>query len=180
MSIAIQKSLGVKGCALWKLDEKGDAGENPNVDNVSIQLPSIELETTSITLMGTLDVPDVSRIGNLQLSATIPLDVPKAMELCELGKVVKWMITWASMVYDAKSGTTTPKSFKVVAHGFVTSIPNAEVNAGAENTGDVTMNLISISKTNITDGKVEYEIDRGKGIFKVKGDDLIGKISSLY
>ena len=102
MSIAIQKSLGVKGCALWKLDDEGKAGENPNVDNVSIQLPSIELETTSITLMGTLDVPDVTRIGNLQLSATIPLDVPEAMKLCELGKVVKWMVTWASMVYDAK------------------------------------------------------------------------------
>ena len=99
------------------------------------------------------------------------------MELCELGKVVKWMVTWASMTYDAESGTTTPKSFRVMASGFVTSIPNAEVNAGAENTGDV---LISISKTNITDGRVEYEIDRGKGIFKVKGRDLIGKISSLY
>ena len=180
MSIAIQKSLGIKGCALWKLNDAGEPGTNPNVDNVSIQLPSIELETTSITLMGTLDVPDVSRIGNLQLSATIPLDVPEAMELCELGKVVKWMVTWASMVYDAESGTTTPKSFRVMASGFVTSIPNAEVNAGAENTGDVTMNLITISKTNITDGRVEYEIDRGKGIFKVKGDDLIGKISSLY
>ena len=180
MSIAIQKSLGVKGCALWKLDDEGKAGGNPNVDNVSIQLPSIELETTSITLMGTLDVPDVTRIGNLQLSATIPLDVPEAMKLCELGKVVKWMVTWASMVYDAKSGTTTPKSFKVMAHGFVTSIPNAEVNAGSENTGSVTMNLIYISKTNLTDNKVEYEIDRGKGIFKVRGDDLIGEIRSLY
>ena len=180
MSIAITKSLGVKGCALWKLDARGEAGEKPNVDNVSIQLPSIELETTSITLMGTLDVPDVSRIGNLQLSATIPLDVKEAMELCELGKVVKWMVTWASMTYNAESGTTTPKAFKVVASGFVTSIPNAEVNAGTENTGDVTMNLISISKTNITDNIVEYEIDRGKGIFKVKGADIISGISSLY
>ena len=180
MSIAITKSLGVKGCALWKLDARGEAGEKPNVDNVSIQLPSIELETTSITLIGTLDVPDVSRIGNLQLSATIPLDVKEAMELCELGKVVKWMVTWASMTYNAESGTTTPKAFKVVASGFVTSIPNAEVNAGTENTGDVTMNLISISKTNITDNIVEYEIDRGRGIFKVKGADIISGISSLY
>ena len=180
MSIAITKSLGIKGCALWKLNDEGKPGANPNVDNVSIQLPSIELETTSITLMGTLDVPDVSRIGNLQLSATIPLDVKEAMELCELGKVVKWMVTWASMTYNAESGTTVPKSFKVMASGFVTSIPNAEVNAGAENTGSVTMNLISISKTNTTDNIVEYEIDRGAGIFRVHGDDLIGKISSLY
>ena len=180
MSIAICKSLGVKGCALWKLDENGATGQNPNVDNVSIQLPSIELETTSINLMGTLDIPDISRIGNLQLSATIPLDVPEAMELCELGKSVRWLITWASMTYNAVTSETTPKAFTVEVSGFVTGIPNAEVNAGAENTGDVTMNLISIKKTNATDGIVEYEIDRGKGIFNVRDKDMIGGISSLY
>lgn len=180
MSIAVTKSLGVKGCALWKVDAEGKRGNNPNVDNVSITLPSIELESTTINLMGSLDVPDLSRIGNLQLSATIPLDVPEARELIELGKPVKWHITWCSQLYDSVTGTTTPKSFLVKVSGFVTSIPNAEVNAGAENTGDVTMNLIAISKENATDNKVEYEIDRGKGIFRVNGEDLIGKFSSLY
>ena len=180
MSIAIIKSLGVRGCALWKLDENGIVGQNPNVDNVSIQLPSIELETTSINLMGTLDIPDISRIGNLQLSATIPLDVPDAMALCELGKSVRWRITWASMTYNAITSETTPKAFIIEVSGFVTGIPNAEVNAGAENTGDVIMNLISIKKTNNTDGIIEYEIDRGKGIFNVRGDDIIGRVSSLY
>lgn len=180
MSVSITKSLGVKGCALWRLDEDGKPGDRPNVDNVSIQLPSIDLETTSITLMGTLDVPDVSRIGNLQLSVTIPLDVPEAMDLCVLGKAERWMITWATMVYNSVSGTTTPKSFRVEVSGFITGIPNAEVNAGAENTGNITMNLISIRKTNATDNEVEYEVDRGNGIFKVRGKDIIGEISSLY
>ena len=81
MSIAIKKGLGVKGCAVWKLDENGKAGENPNVDNVSVTLPSIELETTSINLMGSVDIPDVARIGNMQLSCTTPLDVKEAMDL---------------------------------------------------------------------------------------------------
>lgn len=180
MSVAITKSMGVKGCAVWKLDENGAPGQNPNVDNVSVQIPSIELETTTINLMGSLDVPDMSRIGNLQLSVTIPLDVPEAMELCVLGKSVRWLITWASMTYNAVTSETTPKAFTAEVSGFVTSIPNAEVNSGAENTGDVTMNLISIKKTNTTDKIVEFEIDRGKGIFNVRGQDLIGGISSLY
>ena len=180
MSIAITKSLGVRGCAVWKLDAEGKRGENPNVDNVAGTLPSIELESTTINLMGSLDVPDVSRIGNLQLSVNIPLDVPKAMELCELGKSVQWHITWCSQFYDSVTGATTPKAFRVEVSGFVTSIPNAEINAGAENTGDVTMNLIAIKKINATDNKVEYEIDRGRGIFKVRGDDLIGQFSRLY
>lgn len=180
MSLALVKSLGVKGCAVWKLDAEGKPGENPNVDNVAVTLPSIELESTTINLMGSLDIPDLSRIGNLQLSVNIPLDVPEALELIELGKSVQWHITWCSQFYDSVTGVTTPKAFRVEVSGFVTAIPNAEINAGAENTGDVTMNLIAIKKVNATDNKVEYEIDRGRGIFKVRGDDMIGQFSSLY
>ena len=180
MSIAIQKSLGVKGAAVYKFDANGKVGQIPNVDNVSITLPSIELETSSLQLMGTLDVPDLSRVGNLQLTVNVPLDVPSAMELLEMGKVVKWLITWCSQEYNSVTGETTPKSFTVEASGFITSIPNAEVNAGAENTGDITMNLISYKKTNTTDRLVQFEIDRGKGIFNVLGKDLISQFTSLY
>lgn len=180
MSVALIKSLGVKGCAVWKLDENGVAPAMPNVDNVSVTLPSIDLETTSINLMGTLDVPDVSRVGNLQLTVTVPLDVAGAMDLMEMGKTVKWLITWASMEYNSITGETTPKAFAVEASGFVASIPNAEVNAGAENTGDITLNLVSYKKTNSTDKVVQFEIDRGKGIFRFAGNDLVGAVSSLY
>lgn len=180
MSIAIKKSLGVKGCAIFKLDEDGKAGESPNVDNVPITLPSIELETTTINLMGSLDVPDLSRIGNLQLSATIPIDVPEAMELCELGKTVSWLITWCSQEYNSVTGETVAKSYSVNATGFITSIPNAEVNSGAENTGDITMNLIRYKKNCITDKYVAFEIDRGAGIFKINGNDMYSQFSSLY
>lgn len=180
MSIAIKKSLGVKGCAVWKLDENGATGQNPNVDNVPVTLPAIELETTTINLMGSVDIPDLARIGNLQLTVNIPLDVPEAMELCELGKTVSWLITWCSQEYNAVTGETTPKAYSVNATGFVSAIPNAEVNAGAENTGDITMNLISYKKNNITDKTVPFEIDRGKGIFKVNGRDLYSQFSSLY
>ena len=175
MSVAIVKSLGVRGAAVWKLDDNGTPGQYPNVDNVAITLPSIELETSSLQLMGTLDVPDLSRVGNLQLTVNVPLDVPSAM-----GKVVKWLITWCSQEYNSVTGETTPKSFTVEASGFITSIPNAEVNAGAENTGDITMNLISYKKTNTTDRLVQFEIDRGKGIFNVLGKDLISQFTSLY
>lgn len=180
MSVAIVKSLGVRGASVWKLDDNGTPGQSPNVDNVEITLPSIELETSSLQLMGTLDVPDLSRVGNLQLTVNVPLDVPSAMELLEMGKVVKWLITWCSQEYNSVTGETTPKSFTVEASGFITSIPNAAVNAGAENTGDITMNLISYKKTNKTDRVVQFEIDRGKGIFNVLGRDLIRQFTSLY
>ena len=108
MSVAIVKSLGVRGAAVWKLDDNGTPGQYPNVDNVAITLPSIELETSSLQLMGTLDVPDLSRVGNLQLTVNVPLDIPSAMELLEMGKVVKWLITWCSQEYNSVTGETTP------------------------------------------------------------------------
>ena len=180
MSISIKKGLGIKGVAIFKLDENGKAEEKPNVDNVSVQLPSIELETTTISMMGSLDIPDVSRIGNMQLSCTVPLDVKEAMELCELGKTVSWLITWCSQEYNSTTGETVAKSYSVRATGFITSIPNAEVNAGAEGTGEITMNLIKYKKECISDNYVAFEIDRGAGIFKIKGDDVFAKINSLY
>ena len=180
MSIALKKSTGVKGVAVWKLDENGQPGQNPNVDNVAVTLPSIELETTTISMMGSLDVPDLSRVGNLQLTVNVPLDVPEAMELCELGKTVSWLVTWCSQEYNSVTGETTPKAYSVNATGFISAIPNAEVNAGAENTGDITMNLISYKKTNITDKTIPFEIDRGKGIFRLNGKDLYGQFGNLY
>lgn len=180
MSIAIKKGLGIKGCAVWKLDENGQPGENPNVDNTPVTLPSIELETTSINLMGTVEIPDISRIGNLQLIVSVPLDVKEAMELCELGKTASWMISWCSQEYNSETGETVAKAYKVFASGFITSIPNAEVNSGAENTGEITMNLIKYSKQCISDNYTSFEIDRGRGIFKVNGNNLYDQFSSLY
>lgn len=180
MSIAIKKGLGIKGCAVWKLDENGREGEKPCVDNVSVTLPAIELETTSINLMGSLDVPDVSRIGNMQLSCTVPLDIKEAMDLCDLGKTVSWLITWCSQEYNSTTGETVAKSYSVRATGFITSIPNAEVNAGAENTGEITMNLIKYKKECISDNYVAFEIDRGAGIFKIRGNNIYEQFSKLY
>ena len=179
MSIAIKKGLGVKGCAVWKL-VGGEPGENPNVDNVSVTLPSIELETTTVNLMGSVDIPDISRIGNMQLSVTIPLDVKEALELCELGKTVEWLVTWCSQEYNSTTGETVAKSYSVRATGFITSIPNAEINSGAENTGEVTMNLIKYRKDCISDNYCSFEIDRGAGIFKINGNNLYEQFSKLY
>lgn len=180
MSIAIKKGLGIKGCAVWKLDENGREGEKPCVDNVPVTLPSIELETTSINLMGSVDIPDVSRIGNMQLSCTIPLDVKEAMDLCELGKTTSWLITWCSQEYNSSTGETTAKSYAVRATGFITSIPNSEVNSGAEGTGEITMNLIKYKKECISDNYVAFEIDRGAGIFKIRGNNIYDQFSKLY
>ena len=181
MSTSLVKSLGVKGCSIWKVNGDTDqTTDRPNVDNVSIQLPSIELESTTINLMGSLDVPDISRIGNLQLTATIPVDNSAAMDLIELGKSVKWHIRWVTMEYDSITSVTTPVSYKAIVSGFVTSIPNSEVNAGSEGTADVTMNLISYKKSDLTHNKVIFDIDRGQGVFKFNGKDMISNISSLY
>lgn len=179
--IALTKSLGVKGCAIYALSDAGKPLSNtPIADNVSITLPAIELETNSINLMGTFDVPDVSRLGNMQLTVNVPLDVAASQELFTIGRLARWQITWCSQEYDSITGITAIKSYLVTATGFVTSIPNAEVNQGAENTGDVTMNLVTYSKICTTDRKLIFAIDRGKGKFIINGEDIYAKFNLAY
>lgn len=180
MSTSLVKSLGIKGCSIWKLDENGRPGANPNADNVAISLPSIELESTTINLMGSLDIPDVTRIGNLQLSVTVPVDVKESIELAEIGKTVSWLVRWCSVEYDTNTAATTPVSYSVYATGLITSIPNAEVNAGAENTGTITMNLIYYKKSRAGETTPIFEIDRGAGVFIVNGKNLLKGYASLY
>lgn len=181
MSTSLVKSLGVKGCSIWKVDSiTGLTDTYPNADNIPITLPSIELESTTINLMGSVDIPDISRIGNLQLTATIPVDNSIAMELVEIGKPVKWQIRWVTMEYDSTTSVTTPVSYKVVAAGFVTSIPNSDVNAGAEGTADVTMNLIAYKKIDVTHNKTIFDINRGTGTFIFNDKNMMKDIQSLY
>lgn len=180
MAVSIVKSLGVKGCAIYKKDDTGNVSQIPNADNVAISLPSIELESTTVNLMGSLDVPDVTRLGNLQLSVTVPVDVKASMELAELGKTVSWLIKWCSVEYQTETGATIPVSYQVHATGLITSIPNAEVNVGAENTGTITMNLIRYKKLRVGEAAPIFEIDRGAGVFIVNGQNLLKAYSSLY
>jgi phage tail tube protein FII len=182
MSVALVKSLGVKGCSVWRLNDATEKPEapTPNVDNVSVTLPSIELESTTINLMGSLDIPDITRIGNMQLTVTVPVDVKSAMALLDVGKSVKWLIRWVSQEYNVTVNMNVPKSYSVFATGFVTAIPNAEINAGAENTATITMNLVSYKKTCDTDNEVLFEVDRGKCILRVNNVDVLGKIKELY
>lgn len=180
MSVAITKSLGVKGCSIWRVRDDDTVADHPNADNISITLPSIELESTTINLMGSVDIPDISRIGNLQLTATIPVDAKSSLDLIEIGKSVKWQIRWVTMEYDSTTSVTTPVSYKVFATGFVTSIPNAEVNAGSEGTADVTMNLIAYRKIDSTHNKTIFAIDRGQGTFIFNDKDMMSNIHNMF
>lgn len=180
MTVACIKSMGVKGAAVYKLNESGTPilGNYPNIDNVPITLPAIEPETTSLNLMGTLDVPDISRIGNMQMSITVPCDNDDAMSLAEMGTLQSWLIAWVSQEYDVATSQLKVVPYKVYVKGFVASLPNAEVNAGAENTGDITMNLVSIKK--LRDNVVKYNIDRTQGLVEIDGKNLTSQFNSLY
>lgn len=64
--------------------------------------------------------------------------------------------------------------------GFITSIPNAEVNAGSEGTADITMNLIAYKKIDSTHNKVIFDIDRGKGTFIFNDKNMMSDIQTMF
>lgn len=177
MSIQVHKSLPIKGCSLWLLENDKPVTSTPQADNISITIPSIEFETTDIGIMGTVSIPDFSRVGNLQLTATIAIDNPDSRVLKRVGHQ-SWMIRYCTSSMNVNTGLEELSSYTIKASGYITSIPNAEVNQGAENTGDIVMNLMSFQKLHDTD--VEINIDRMAGKLEISGINYASEISSLY
>ena len=180
MATALTKSLPINGCAVYLMKDGKQVGLGPVLDSVTISLPSIEFETTTIPMMGSYDVPDPSRIPNLQVTITIPCDNLAARTLAQPG-VCEWKITWVSQEYSAATGMNVPTGWVVLCRGHVVNIPNAEVSVGGENTSDITMNVIAISKRSNTSPSVEsYALDRSAGSLRVNGVEYAKGINSLF
>lgn len=177
MSIQMHKSLPIKGCSLWLLEDDKPITSTPQADNIAITIPTIEFETTDLNIMGTMSIPDFTRIGNLQLTATIAIDNPDSRPLKRVGQQ-SWLIRYCTAYVDVATGLDVIEGYEIKASGYVTSIPNAEVNQGSENTGDIVMNLTSIRKMHGAD--VELDIDRMHGKIEISGINYTTELSNFY
>lgn len=180
MSVCTTKFVGIKGCAVWQCDEKGTAiSENPQIDNTTINAPSIEFDTTDVNLMGTLAVPDFTKLSNFTLSVNIPVDNPEAMKLCVLG-LNQWIISYAVSNLDASTGLETITGYRIYAKGYITSIPSAEISVGGDGTAELSMNLISYKKWALGENTAKYDIDRMTGKVEINGKNYTNSLNSLF
>ena len=173
----IVKTTTIKGTAIYALDENDVAQPLPAAIDATVQVPSIEFETTEINgVMGSMTVSDDTRIANLQVSANVAADNERTQEL--YGRGVKgWKI--AKVVESVRpNGELVNTGFYYYCHGYVTGVAEGSSEVGGDGKADLMMNCTSIRKID-SNGKEYYNIERLNGKIVINGVDYRSEIDNL-
>lgn len=181
MSHQLHKFSTIKGCALWKC--VADVPVTPGIpqaDNVTITLPEISFGTTDVNIMGNVSVPDFTRIDNFTLTANVAVDNPDSIPLLQLGEggIANWKITYAVGNINVSTGLEELIPCTIFATGYITSIPNAAIEQGADGMAEISMNLISLRKMRGTD--MVYNVNRLTGDIMIGDQRLTAALQTLY
>lgn len=153
----IPKYTSIKGCTIYRLNAAGMPLPTPAAIDVDITISEQTHPSTDVSMMGTVGVPDQSRLDNFTVTANVNCDSPEAAALSGAG-IVGWFIRWVDEVID-EAGMPQVIGWDVTAKGYITGAPEATKNVGSENMGDISMNVVAITKKNSL-GYVAYDIDR--------------------
>ena len=164
----------VKGVTIYDAPD-GVPSENPAAIDCTVTLPSISFESGTVQMMGSLTVPDQSRLGDLSMAITVP-DSKDSMSLS--GKGLKsYVARWVREVTDP-SGAIRVVGFICYFSGYVTQVPQSAKNPGAESTGDYNVSLVKYRV--LEDGKIEhFNIDRAAGKLVINGEDYRSEVDEL-
>lgn len=161
----------VKGVTIYDAPD-GVPSENPAAIDCTVTLPSISFESGTVQMMGSLTVPDQSRIGDLSMAITVT-DSKDSMSLA--GKGLKSYVSrWVREVTDP-SGAIRVVGFVCYFSGYVTQVPQSGKNPGAESTGDYNVSLVKYRV--VEDGTIEhFNIDRAAGKLVINGEDYRSEV----
>ena len=173
---AINRYTSIKGTTIYKLSKEGKPASAPAAIDMDITIGEQSHPTTDIPVMGTLSVPDQSRLDNFTIEVNVNCDSPEAAELGGEG-IVGWQIQWVDEFVDT-DGLPQIVGWTITAKGYVTGLPEANKNQGSDNSGNLVMNVVSILKKNSNDF-VSYDIDRIANRLIRNGVDYRERINAL-
>lgn len=164
----------IKSCSIYS-GTAGQFDDTPAAIDATITLPSIPFESTTVQMMGSLTVPDQSRIGDMSLAITVP---QSRLSINLSGKGLKeYKICWVQEV-TAPSGAVRVVGFVCYVSGYVTQIPESAKNPGAEGTSDYNVSIVKYRV--LEDGKYEhFNIDRSSGKLVINGIDYRSEVDDL-
>ena len=173
---SIPRYTAIKGSTIYRLDAAGRPLQVPAAIDVDINVSEQTHPTTDIPMMGTIGVPDQSRLENFTISVNVNCDSLEAQALCGPG-LVGWEIHWVDEVVGA-DGLPQVVGWVITAKGYITNTPEATKNQGSDNSGDITMNVMAVTKKNSL-GYVAYDIDRRANRIIRAGVDYRSEINAL-
>ena len=163
----------IKSCSIYPVVD-GVAASEPAAIDATITLPNITFETSTIQMMGSVTMPDQSRLGDLSLSIMVP---QSRHSIALSGKGLKdYRANWVQEVTDP-SGAVRVVGGVCYMSGYVTQIPESAKNPGAEGTSDYTVSLVKYRV--LMDGDEMFDIDRASGKLVINGEDYRSEVDEL-
>lgn len=163
----------IKGCTIYPAPD-GKPAANPAAIDCTITPPVVTFETGTVQMMGSLTVPDQSRIADMSLSITVPVS-PYSAKLSGKG-LMGYEARWAQEVTDPSGAIRVVQGVCYIS-GYVTQIPASAVNPGAEGTADYNVSVVKYRL--VVDGKELHNIDRGNGVLIIDGVDYRSDVDKL-
>lgn len=174
----LHKMTTIKGCAVYYVDPVKDVANNvPCADGVTCTLPEISFPTTDVAIMGTLSVPDFTRLDNITASINVCIDNPDTEPLLQVG-LQSWKVTWVSGILNANTGIEEYNSHSAIVKGYVSNIPVHSVEEGGDGMAELTMNVVAYRQ--FKDGVELVSIDRLSNKLSINGVNYTQGINSLY
>lgn len=143
--------------------------------DVSFTLPGISMQTSDVQAMGTMSMPLVGLLDDMELAITkIGID----LGLGKLSKLEKQNIEFRWVQSVVKSdGSSTVEGCKAFVRCVPKALPGVGVELGSASENELTY---GVSRLQIYCGGTEYLlVDRLSQILRVDGKDYMGKISKL-
>lgn len=143
--------------------------------DVAFTLPAVTLLTADVQAMGTMSMPLVGLLEDMELAIT-KIGIDKG--LSSMSKLEKLNIEfrWVQNVVKA-DGTTTPEGCKAFVRCIPKALPGLGVEVGAATEGELTY---GVSRLQIFAAGSEYLlVDRLSQILRVNGKDYMKNINNL-
>lgn len=146
-------------------------------DNVSCQLPSIEIQTGEIKgagLLGPIDMPVTGQVGSMTFSISMRSVNKNAADLARPG-IQNLELRFARDVLNA-NGQSIPEGTKIFVTGINKKYDPGKVESGATMDGSIDFEVIRYRQ--VVNGVETLLIDKRNFIYKVNGVDYMQSIKA--
>lgn len=143
--------------------------------DTSFTIPGITFATADVQAMGTMSVPIIGMIENMQLTVK-KIGVDKGLSKLNKLKAQNLELRWVQT--DVKSdGSIDNEGCKAFVRTMPSALPDIGVETGSATELETTYNVSRVQV--YANGEEVYCVDRIAGVLRVNGTDYYGKIKNL-
>lgn len=143
--------------------------------DTSFTLPGITFATADVQAMGTMSVPIIGMIENMQLTVK-QIGVDKGLSKLNKLKAQNLEFRWVQAVVKS-DGSLSQEGCKAFVRTMPSAIPDLGVENGSATELESTFNVTRVQV--YSNGAELYCVDRLANVLRVNGKDYYSKISNL-